>query len=162
ITDYSSRFLLACEGLESTKSTFAFAVFERVFKEFGLPDAIRTDNGIPFASPNALFGLSQLSIWWLRLGIRLERINPTHPQPNQSGRHDRIHLTMKKEPTKPAAFNLLQQQARFDDFVTVYNQERPHQGLNMRYPAEVYTPSARSYRAPEEPEYPFHDRTVRV
>jgi transposase InsO family protein len=160
ITDYSSRFLLACEGLESTKSTFAFAVFERVFKEFGLPDAIRTDNGLPFASPNALFGLSKLSIWWLRLGINIERIKPGHPQ--QNGRHERMHLTLKKEATKPAAFNFLQQQARFDDFITVYNQERPHQALSMRYPAEVYTPSARAYRPAEEPEYPFHDRAIRV
>jgi putative transposase len=160
ITDYTSRFLLACEGLESTKSTFAFAVFERVFKEFGLPEAIRTDNGVPFASPNALFGLSRLSVWWLRLGISIERIKPGHPE--QNGRHERMHLTLKKEATKPASFNFLQQQSRFDEFVAVYNQDRPHQALGMKYPAELYTPSAREYRPPEQPEYPFHDRTVRV
>jgi putative transposase len=160
ITDYSSRFLLACEGMASTQSTFAFAVFEHTFKEYGVPAAIRTDNGIPFASPNALFGLSRLSIWWLRLGIAIERIKPGHPE--QNGRHERMHLTLKKEATKPASFNLLQQQGRFDKFVAVYNNERPHQALNMRYPAEVYTPSSRVYRVPEEPEYPFHDRTVRV
>lgn len=160
VSDYSSRFLLACEGLESTQSTFAFAVFERVFKEYGLPQAIRTDNGVPFASPNALFGLSRLSVWWLRLGINLERIKPGHPQ--QNGRHERLHLTLKKEATKPASYNFLQQQRRFDDFVEVYNCQRPHQALNGHYPAELYTPSPRAYRAPEPPEYPFHDRTVRV
>jgi len=160
ITDYRSRYLLACEGLESTKSSFAFSVFERVFKDFGLPDAIRTDNGIPFASPNAFFGLSRLSIWWLRLGINIERIRPGHPE--QNGRHERMHLTLKKEATKPASFNFLQQQARFDDFLEVYNNERPHQALDGQYPGEVYTPSAREYRSPEEPEYPYHDRTVHV
>ncbi len=160
ITDYSSRYLLACEGLESTKSPFAFAVFEQVFKDFGLPNAIRTDNGPPFASPNALFGLSRLSVWWLRLGIEIERIKPGHPE--QNGRHERMHLTLKREATRPVAYNLLQQQGRFDDFLTVYNNERPHQALNMRYPAELYTPSAREYRIPDEPEYPFHDRTIRV
>ena len=160
ITDYSSRYLLACEGLESTKSPFAFAVFEQVFKEFGLPSAIRTDNGLPFASPNALFGLSRLSVWWLRLGIEIERIKPGHPQ--QNGRHERMHLTLKQETTKPAAYNLLQQQSRFEDFLAIYNNERPHQALGMRYPAELYTPSARQYRPPDEPEYPFHDRTVQV
>jgi len=160
ITDYSSRYLLACEGLESTKSTFAFSVFERVFKDFGLPGAIRTDNGNPFASPNALFGLSKLAVWWLRLGINIERIKPGNPQ--QNGRHERMHLTLKKEATKPASFNFLQQQSRFDDFIELYNQQRPHQALQMRYPAELYTPSTRAYRPPEPPEYPFHDRTVRV
>ena len=160
ITDYCSRFLLSCEGLDSTKSTFAFTIFERVFKEFGLPGAIRTDNGVPFSSPNALFGLSRLSIWWLRLGIAIERITPGHPE--QNGRHERMHLTLKKEATKPASFNLLQQQARFDEFITVYNEERPHQALGMKYPGEIYTPSAREYRPPPEPEYPFHDQTIQV
>ena len=124
ITDYSSRYLLACEGLDSTKATFAFAVFEQVFKEYGIPNAMRTDNGVPFASANAFFGLSQLSVWWLRLGINIERIEPGHPE--QNGRHERMHLTLKKEATKPASFNLLQQQERFDQFIEVYNNERPH------------------------------------
>jgi transposase InsO family protein len=117
ITDYSSRYLLACESLESTKSSFAFSVFERTFKDFGLPAAIRSDNGAPFASPNALFGLSKLSVWWLRLGIGIERIKPGNPQ--QNGRHERMHLTLKKEATKPASFNFLQQQSRFDEFIAV-------------------------------------------
>jgi putative transposase len=161
ITDYRSRYLLACEGLSSVRSDFAFPVFERVFKDFGLPDAIRTDNGAPFASGNALFGLSTLAVWWLRLGIQLQRIKPAHPQ--QNGRHERMHLTLKKEATKPASFNFLQQQERFDRFIEVYNQQRPHQALGGAYPADLYTPSARLYRLPlPEPEYPYHDRTVRV
>jgi putative transposase len=127
ISDYRSRYLIACEGLKSTKSDFAFSVFERAFKDFGLPRAIRTDNGVPFASGNALFGLTRLSVWWLRLGIRLQRIKPGHPQ--QNGRHERMHLTLKQEATKPAAFNFLQQQERFEDFLRVYNQQRPHQAL---------------------------------
>jgi transposase InsO family protein len=160
ITDYRSRYLLACDGLESTKEPFAFTVFERTFKEYGIPSAIRTDNGLPFSSPHALFGLSKLSVWWLRLGIDIERIKPGHPQ--QNGRHERMHLTLKKEATKPASFNFLQQQARFDDFIDEYNNDRPHQALNMKYPGELYTPSTRIYRVPDEPVYPFHDRTVRI
>ena len=160
ISDYSSRYLLACEGLESTKEALAFTVFERVFKEYGLPTAIRTDNGVPFAVPHALFGLSRLSVWWLRLGIQIERIAPG--KPTQNGRHERIHLTLKKEATKPASYNFLQQQARFDDFVDIYNNERPHQALAMKFPAEVYTPSAREYHPPAPPHYPFHDTAVRV
>jgi putative transposase len=160
ITDYRSRYLLACDGLESTKEPFAFTVFERTFKDYGIPNAIRTDNGLPFSSPHALFGLSKLSVWWLRLGIDIERIKPGNPQ--QNGRHERMHLTLKKEATKPASFNFLQQQARFDDFVDEYNNDRPHQALNMKYPGELYTPSTRIYRVPDEPEYPFHDRTIRI
>ena len=160
ITDFASRYLIACDALSSTKERFAFRVFERAFKDFGLPDAIRTDNGVPFASAHALFGLSRLSVWWLRLGIDIERIRPGQPQEN--GRHERMHLTLKKEATKPAAKNLLAQQARFDRFIEYYNCERPHQALEMRCPAELYVPSARPYRGLEELDYPFHDRTVIV
>jgi len=160
ITDYRSRYVLACEGIRSTRSDFAFAVFERVFKDFGLPRTIRTDNGTPFASPNALFGLSKLAVWWLRLGINIERIKPGNPQ--QNGRHERMHLTLKREATKPASFNLLQQQERFDHFVEVYNNQRPHQALGGAYPGDLFTPSVRVYRPPPDPDYPFHDRTVRV
>jgi len=160
ITDYRSRYLLACEGLGSTKEQGAFPVFERTFKEFGLPAAIRTDNGVPFASAHALFGLSKLAVWWLRLGIRIERIKPGCPQ--QNGRHERMHLTLKKETTKPPRYNILQQQERFDDFIEGYNQDRPHSGLGGLYPAEVYTPSARPFFHPERPEYPCHERTIQV
>lgn len=100
ITDYASRYVMACDALPTTKERFAFTVFERAFKTFGLPDSIRIDNGIPFASPNSLFNLSKLSVWWLRLGLRLERIKPGCPQ--QNGRHDRMHLTLKREATRPA------------------------------------------------------------
>ncbi len=160
VSDFATRYLIACEALTTTQQVYAFTVFERVFKEFGLPHAIRTDNGVPFASPNALYRLSKLAVWWLRLGIRIERIKPGHPE--QNGRHERIHLTLKKEATKPAAPNFLQQQAKFDDFVECYNQERPHQALDMKYPAELYRPSPRPYRGLGELEYPFHDRTVTV
>ena len=160
VTDYHSRYLLACEGLESTKEPQAFAVFEETFKEFGLPHTIRTDNGLPFASPNALFGLSKLSVWWLRLGIGIERIKPGCPQ--QNGRHERMHLTLKKEATKPPAYNLLQQQEKLDHFTKRYNEERPHQAIAMKYPAELYTPSPRVYRGLPDIDYPFADRIITV
>ena len=160
ITDFASRYLIACEALHSTKETFAFSVFESVFKEFGLPEAIRTDNGVPFASPNALFGLSKLSVWWLRLGIAIERSKPGNPQ--QNGRHERMHLTLKLETTRPAAQGFLQQQVKFDDFIGCYNNERPHQALAMRCPAEHYSPSPRSYGGLPDLDYPFHDKAVTV
>src|ERR1700688_5106473 len=160
ITDFASRYLICCEALATTKALYAFTVFERIFKDFGLPLAIRTDNGTPFASGGGFFGLTKLSVWWLRLGIGIERIKPGNPQ--QNGRHERMHLTLKKEATKPAAKNFLQQQARFDQFISVFNEQRPHQGLNMRSPAEIYTPSPRPYNGLPELEYPFHDRTVTV
>jgi putative transposase len=160
ITDFASRYLICCEALDTTRERYAFSVFERAFKEFGLPLAIRTDNGHPFASCSAFFGLSKLSVWWLRLGIGIERIQPAHPQ--QNGRHERMHLTLKKEATKPAGKNLLQQQAKFDAFLECYNQQRPHQAIGMKYPAELYSPSARSYHGLSELEYPLHDRTITV
>jgi putative transposase len=115
---------------------------------------------VPFASPNGLFHLSKLSVWWLRLGITIERIRPGHPQ--QNGRHERMHLTLKKEATRPAGANLLQQQAKFDAFLEEFNHERPHEALEMKCPAEVYTASPRPYRGIGEPHYPFHDKTVVV
>ena len=160
ITDFASRYLLTCEALSTTQEKFAFTVFERTFKEFGLPHAIRTDNGVPFASAQALYGLSKLAVWWLRLGIEIERTTPGHPE--QNGRHERMHLTLKKEATKPAAANVFQQQARFDTFVEQYNRDRPHQGLGMKVPADVYARSARAYRGLEELTYPFHDATFTV
>ena len=99
VTDHASRYLLLCEALESTRESLRITAFERLFRERGLPLAIRSDNGVPFASPKALFNLSKLSVWWLRLGIAIERIKPGHPQ--QNGRHERMHLTLKKEATRP-------------------------------------------------------------
>lgn len=160
ITDQATRFLLAVEALESTKEPAAFTTFERVFKEFGLPVAIRTDNGLPFASPNSLFNLSKLSVWWLRLGIRIERIEPGHPQ--QNGCHERMHLTLKKEATRPSGRNFLQQQEKFDAFQLEFNSERPHEALSMKYPVELYARSPRVYRGLPAVEYPLHDREVMV
>jgi putative transposase len=160
VTDFASRYLLTCDALATTQEKFAFTAFERTFKEFGLPLAIRTDNGLPFASPMALYRLSKLSVWWLRLGIQIERIQPGQPQ--QNGRHERMHLTLKQEATKPAASNVLQQQGRFDRFVQQFNEDRPHQALGMRVPADVYVRSSRVYRGLEELTYPFHDATFTV
>jgi len=139
VTDHASRFLLLCEALDSTREDTAITAFEQLFLERGLPIAIRSDNGVPFASPNALFNLSKLSVWWLRLGIAIERIRPGRPQ--QNGRHERMHLTLKKEATRPSGMNSLQQQARFDAFIARYNQERPHQALGMKVPADLYAPA---------------------
>jgi transposase InsO family protein len=160
VTDQASRFLLMCEALESTKEATAFTAFQRLFEDRGLPQAIRSDNGLPFASPNGLYNLSKLAVWWLRLGIAIERIKPGHPQ--QNGRHERMHLTLKTETTRPPASNSLQQQARFDGFLSEFNTERPHEALNMKCPAEIYTPAPRPYRGLPEIAYPFHDREVLV
>src|ERR1700758_4809497 len=145
VTDHASRYLLLCEALESTREELAFTAFERLFRERGLPAAIRSDNGVPFASANALFNLSRLAVWWLRLGIAIERIKPGRPQ--QNGRHERMHLTLKKEATRPPGLNSLQQQARFE-------------ALAMKFPAEIYKPSPRAYRGLPELSYPFHDREI--
>ncbi|WP_226946846.1 integrase core domain-containing protein [Rhizorhabdus phycosphaerae] len=160
VTDHASRFLLACEALESTREMPVIESFERLFRERGLPAAIRSDNGVPFASPNGLYNLSKLSVWWLRLVITIERIKPGRPQ--QNGRHERMHRTLKAEATRPARMNFLQQQDRFDSFVTEFNQERPHEALGMKYPAELYTPSTKPYQGLPPVEYPFHDRDVLV
>jgi transposase InsO family protein len=160
VTDHASRFLLACEALESVRENLAFPAFERLFEERGLPSAIRSDNGVPFASPNGLYNLSKLSVWWLRLGIAIERIKPGHPQ--QNGRHERMHLTLKQEATRPAAANFLQQQARFDAFVQEFNTERPHEALAMSVPAQAYIASRRPYRGIPDIDYPLHDRDALV
>ncbi|KCZ54333.1 integrase core domain-containing protein, partial [Hyphomonas chukchiensis] len=160
VTDHASRFILACEALEGTKEVPVIEAFHTLFQARGLPDAIRSDNGVPFASPNGLYNLSKLSVWWLRLGVAIERIKPGHPQ--QNGRHERMHLTLKQETTRPACENHLQQQVRFDDFVREYNTERPHEGLDMATPAEIYTQSSRVYDGLPEIDYPFHDREVLI
>lgn len=160
VTDHASRYLLMCEALESVREETATQAFEQLFRERGLPAAIRSDNGVPFASPNALFNLSKLSVWWLRLGIAIERIKPGHPQ--QNGRHERMHRTLKQATTRPSAINSLQQQAKFDDFLREYNEERPHEAIDMKVPAELYQPSSRPYQGIGEIEYPFHDRSITV
>ena len=135
ITDYASRYLITCDALGTTKEAYAFSVFERAFRDYGLPKTIRTDNGVPFASGNALYGLSKLSVWWLRLGINIERIKPGHPE--QNGRHERMHLTLKIEATKPASENFLQQQARFDDFVDCFNHRATASGPQDESPRRL-------------------------
>jgi transposase InsO family protein len=160
VSDHASRYLLLCEALDSTREDLAVTAFERLFEERGLPHAIRSDNGVPFASANALFNLSRLSVWWLRLGIEIERIKPGRPQ--QNGRHERMHLTLKKETTRPPGMNSLQQQAKFDAFLQEFNTERPHEALAMKCPADVYKPSNRPYRGLPELSYPFHDREILV
>lgn len=160
ITDYASRFLLCAEALSSTREDFAFETFTRIFKDHGLPRSMRTDNGTPFASGNSLYGLTKLSVWWLRLGINLERIKPGHPE--QNGRHERMHLTLKKSTTRPPGNNLLEQQEKLDHFIEEFNRERPHQGIGMKYPAELYKPSPRPYLGTPELFYPFHDKTIQV
>jgi len=160
VTDQASRFLLVCEALESTREDLAFTAFERLFRDRGLPRAIRSDNGVPFASPNALFNLSKLSVWWLRLGIAIERIKPGRPQ--QNGRHERMHRTLKNEATRPPGMNSLQQQAKFDAFLQEFNYERPHEAINMKCPADLYTPSSRVHNGLPELIYPLHDRDILV
>ena len=160
VMDHTSRFLLACDGLEGARSQESRAVFERLFREFGMPARIRTDNGVPFASI-APGGLSRLSIWWIRLGVLPERIEPGKPQ--QNGRHERMHRTLKCAVTHPVSENLRQQQQQFDDFVWTYNHERPHEGLGQQCPASCYEASIRSFpsRLPEL-NYPSHFEVRKV
>jgi putative transposase len=159
-TDLTSRFILACDALEGTDGDPVWHAFDQMFREYGLPRAIRTDNGPPFAS-RGLAGLSRLSVRWARLGIQHERIEPGCPQ--QNGQHERMHRTLKQETTSPARKNLLQQQERFDEFVEEFNHQRPHQALGQKPPATVYRRSERSYWGLPVLEYPLaHEvRTVR-
>jgi transposase InsO family protein len=152
ISDAFSRYLLRCRAVEKTDGPHVRAVFEAVFQECGLPAAIRTDNGPPFVG-SAPAGLSRLSMWWLRLGIRHERIQPGCPQ--QNGRHERMHQTLKQETATPPAANLRRQQESFQRFQNEYNEQRPHQALGYQTPASVYAASTRRYpaRVPE-PDYP--------
>jgi putative transposase len=148
VMDHSSRYLLGCRALPGTRGAETRAAFERVFRRYGLPERLRTDNGVPFASL-ASAGLSRLSIWWIRLGIVPERIKPGQPQ--QNGRHERMHRTLKRAAAQPPAPNALAQQRRFDVFRRHYNAERPHEALAQRTPASLYIPSPRPYpeRLPE-------------
>jgi transposase InsO family protein len=140
VTDNCSRFLLGCQALTSTAVHEAKPVFTRLFHEYGLPRRIRTDNGVPFAT-NTLARLSQLSAWWVRLGILPELIEPGKPQ--QNGRHERMHRTLKAETTRPPAGNCRAQQRRFNHFRQEFNHERPHEALDMQTPATRYEPSPR-------------------
>lgn len=140
VTDGFSRYLLECRGLRSTAVQPAKTVFTRIFKEYGLPQKIRSDNGVPFAT-NSLARLSALSAWWVRLGVLPELIEPGKPQ--QNGRHERMHRTLKAEATRPPASGMIAQQRKFDRFRHEFNYDRPHEALDMQTPASVYTPSPR-------------------
>jgi len=152
VTDAASRYVLGCDALRSTETSGAKAGFEGVFQKYGLPGAIRTDNGSPFASTGA-GGLSRLSVWWVHLGILPERIEPGEPQ--QNGRHERMHLTLELEATTPARRSFAAQQRVFDEWRRVFNHERPHEALDMRTPGDLYVPSRRSMPSVlPEVEYP--------
>lgn len=160
ITDHFSRQLLAVVGLPAITSAATRAVFRRLFREVGLPDAIRTDNGSPFASV-ALHGLSALNVWWMQLGIVHQRIRPARPQENPT--HERMHRELKRETTRPAAATRRAQQARFDQFRHRYNDVRPHEGIANQTPSARWQPSPRAY--PERltpPAYPAAWETRRV
>jgi putative transposase len=140
VTDSFSRYLLGCQGLHSTSVDEAKPVFMRLFKEYGLPKRIRTDNGVPFAT-TTLARLSRLSAWWVRLGVMPEFIEPGKPQ--QNGRHERMHLTLKDETTRPPARSLTAQQRKFNRFLDEFNNERPHEALDQQTPASCYERSSR-------------------
>jgi putative transposase len=160
IADLASRFLLTCHGLRSTKCALAKPIFERAFREYGLPRAIRTDNGVPFATA-AIHGLSFLNVYWMQLGIVHQRIHPSSPQEN--GAHERMHRTLKRQAIKPVRQTCTAQQRNFDAFRREYNDERPHESLGQTTPASHYTVSPRPYpvRLPQ-PEYPGHFRVKRI
>jgi transposase InsO family protein len=152
ISDAHSRYLLRCQAVEKTDTARVRAIFEAAFREYGMPEAIRTDNGAPFASL-AVAGLSRLAVWWIKLGIVPERIQAGHPE--QNGRHERMHRTLKQETAQPPAANRRQQQQALDRFRLEYNEVRPHEALGMQTPAAVYHRSPREFPAREpEPDYP--------
>jgi transposase InsO family protein len=140
VTDGFSRYLLGCQGLNSTSVEESKPVFTKLFREYGLPKRIRTDNGVPFAT-NTLARLSRLSAWWVRLGVLPELIEPGKPQ--QNGQHERMHRTLKAEATRPAAASLAAQQRKFNTFREEFNNERPHEALDQQTPASHYRPSNR-------------------
>jgi putative transposase len=152
ITDAYSRYLLRCQAVRAADFAHSKPIFEAAFQEYGLPDRIRTDNGAPFAS-NGESGLTGLSVWWIKLGITPERIQPGRPQ--QNGRHERMHRTLQQATASPPASNRRTQQRRFDEFRLEYNQQRPHEALGQIPPASYYAPSTRPYpRRVAEVEYP--------
>ena len=161
MTDHFSRVLLTCEGLEGTTSSPAQSALELAFREYGLPEAVLSDNGCPFGAPKGLFGLSRISLWLMRLNVGVLRIEPGHPE--QNGRHERMHLTLKKATTRPAAKTMLQQQERFDRFRAEFNEARPHEALGMKTPASVWVPPTRQYPTTlPDPDYSACDKVSLV
>lgn len=160
LTDEVSRYLLKCEGLLKTDAVPVRWHLDRAFREFGLPWRMRSDNGAPFATL-AMGGLSELAVWWIRLGITPERIRPGHPEEN--GRHERMHRTLKDETTKPAGATLPEQQRMFDQFRHRYNDVRPHEALGQRPPRSCYSTSTRLMPAVlRSPEYPASMKVRRI
>ena len=161
VADRTSRYLLGCEGKSSVARTGAQPAFELLFAEYGLPTKILTDGGSPFSCARAPRRLSKLSVWWVRLGIEPVLIEPGHPE--QNGCHERMHRTLKAATARPPASCMQTQQRAFDRFRKEYNEQRPHESLGMRQPAELYTPSGRTYPQ-ETPElsYPGHYEVRRV
>lgn len=160
ISDHFSRYLLCCIHLDTNNYELTKKQFERIFRKYGLPEVIRTDNGSPFAC-TGIGGLSRLSYWWIRLGIYPERIEPGHPE--QNGRHERMHKTLKDSTASPPANNIAQQQKRFDAFLEEYNEFRGHEALQMRTPSECYSSSPRPYPSClSRINYPAHMRVRRV
>jgi transposase InsO family protein len=152
LVDCFSRYILRCDAYRAANGD-AKASFEAAFIEYGMPGAIRSDNGVPFATSSAPAGLSELSVWWIRLGITPERIPPGSPWEN--GRHERMHRTLKEEATRPPQANRKQQQLAFDAFRDEFNRERPHEALGQKPPATFYSASGRHYpKRPPELEYP--------
>jgi len=160
LVDNASRYVLCCQSVDACNFTQVRAVLESVFRQYGLPRAIRSDNGAPFAS-RAIKGLSRLSVWWLRLGIEVERIPPATPSAN--GRQERFHRTLKQHTANPPAANRRAQQRAFESFCLEYNEERPHQALDQQVPASVYYASDRPYPSElPEIEYPSSYRRRKV
>jgi transposase InsO family protein len=160
VADQHTRYLLACHALSSTKGVGVRPVFERLFREYGLPRAIRTDNGVPFAT-TGIHGLSQLNVWWLRLGIQHQRILPAHPQQNAA--HERMHKTLKYDATRPPRAHCAAQHRALQAFRHLFNEERPHKALHGQPPAALYRPSPRPYPRRLPPiEYPGHFVVKRV
>jgi len=160
VADQHTRYLLGCHGLLSTQGQGVRPIFDRLFREYGLPRAIRTDNGVPFAT-TGIHGLSQLNVWWMRLGIQHQRILPASPQ--QNGAHERMHRTLKAATARPPRDHLIAQQRAFNRFRLIYNDERPHQFLSGRTPASLYRASPRAYAGGLPPiEYPGHYIPKRV
>jgi transposase InsO family protein len=160
LRDGFSRFVLRCDAFLSRTTDATRHRFERAFRDYGLPDRIRSDNGGPFASPG-LGRLSQLSVWWMRLGIVPERIAPGHPE--QNGSHEQFHAVLKTETARPPAPNRVAQQQRFRRFVREYNEERPHEALDNQPPATRYAPSRRALPSRVPPvDYPGHMEVRRV
>jgi putative transposase len=157
ITDAFSRYLICCKagstGGETAAAHEVWTALVRAFGEYGMPAAIRVDNGQPWVAPKGAIGITRLAVWIMKADVALERIDPGKPQ--QNGRHERFHLTLQQDTARPPAMNMRAQQLRFDSFQRKYNEERPHEALRQRPPAKVYTPSPR--RLPdrfEDPTYP--------